>query len=75
VGFDAVYCGRISTFQKSMMPEDGGSMNLSNVGILPQHYTASQPRRPQCGAQWGCLFQSVCSISETTRRNTTRFAV
>jgi hypothetical protein len=27
-------------------PEDGGSMDLWNVGILPQHYTASQPRRP-----------------------------
>jgi hypothetical protein len=26
-------------------PEDGGSMDLWNVGILPQHYIASQPRR------------------------------
>jgi hypothetical protein len=26
--------------------EDGGSMDLRNVGILPQHYTTSQPRRP-----------------------------
>jgi hypothetical protein len=26
-------------------PKDGGSMDLWNVGILPQHYTASQPRR------------------------------
>jgi hypothetical protein len=26
---------------------DGGSMDLWNVGILPQHYTASQPRRPR----------------------------
>jgi hypothetical protein len=24
-------------------PEDAGSMNLRNVGILPQHYTASEP--------------------------------
>jgi len=24
-----------------------GSMDLWNVGILPQHYTASQPRRPR----------------------------
>jgi hypothetical protein len=22
--------------------EDGGSMNLKNIGILPQHYTVSQ---------------------------------
>jgi hypothetical protein len=26
-------------------PEDGGSMDLWNVGILPQHYTASLSRR------------------------------
>jgi hypothetical protein len=25
--------------------EDGGSMDFRNVGILPQQYTASQPRR------------------------------
>jgi hypothetical protein len=28
-------------------PEDGDSTVLRNVGILPQHYTASQPRRPR----------------------------
>jgi hypothetical protein len=27
-------------------PEDGGTMDLWNVGILPQHYTVSQPERP-----------------------------
>jgi len=27
--------------------EDGGSMDLWNVGTLLEHYTASQPRRPQ----------------------------
>jgi hypothetical protein len=27
-------------------PEDGVSKVLRNVGTLPQHYTASQPRRP-----------------------------
>jgi hypothetical protein len=27
-------------------PEDGGSKVLRNVGILPQHYTASESRRP-----------------------------
>jgi hypothetical protein len=27
-------------------PEDGGC-KATNVGILPQHYTTSQPRRPQ----------------------------
>jgi hypothetical protein len=49
---DAVQCcGRIPMFPKSMLPltypEDGGSMDLWNVGILPQHYTASQRRRPR----------------------------
>jgi hypothetical protein len=24
----------------NIRPEDGGSMDLRNVGILPQHYTA-----------------------------------
>jgi hypothetical protein len=34
--------------------EDGGSMDLWNTGILPQHYKASQPRRPQliCSLLW-----------------------
>jgi hypothetical protein len=27
--------------------EDGGSIELWNVGILPQHYMASQSRRPR----------------------------
>jgi hypothetical protein len=27
--------------------EERGIMDLWNVGILPQHYTASQPRRPR----------------------------
>jgi hypothetical protein len=27
--------------------EDGGSMDLRNVDILPQHYTTSQPWRPR----------------------------
>jgi len=30
-------------------PEDVGSMVIRNVGILPRHYTASQPKRPQLG--------------------------
>jgi hypothetical protein len=29
----------------SLCPEDRGSKALRNCGILPQHYTASQPRR------------------------------
>jgi hypothetical protein len=29
----------------SLHPGDGNSMALRNVGVLPQQYTASQPRR------------------------------
>jgi hypothetical protein len=28
-------------------PENGGSMAVQNVGILPHHYMVSQPRRLQ----------------------------
>jgi hypothetical protein len=35
------------SFRGPFDPEDGGSMDLRNVGILPQHCTASQPRRPR----------------------------
>jgi len=31
----------------STHPENGGSIVLRNVGILPQHYTVSQTRRPR----------------------------
>jgi len=31
--------------KSSLHPEDGGSVNPWNVGIPPQHYTASQRRR------------------------------
>jgi hypothetical protein len=31
----------------NLHPEDGHSNDLWNVGILPQHYTASQPKRTQ----------------------------
>jgi hypothetical protein len=38
----------VSTLQRSMLKdEDGGSMDIRNVGFLPQRYTASQPRRPR----------------------------
>jgi hypothetical protein len=38
-------CGRIPKFWKTMPhPEDGGSTDFWNVGILPQHYMKSQPR-------------------------------
>jgi hypothetical protein len=33
-------------WQDTNISEDGGNMGLLNVGILAQHCTASQPRRP-----------------------------
>jgi len=30
---------------QSLHPEDGDSLDLQNVGVLPQHFTASQPKR------------------------------
>jgi len=39
-------------FWGSLHPEDGGSMDIWNVGILPQHYMASQPRRLKMEAAW-----------------------
>jgi len=30
--------------------ENGGTMTLRNVGILPRQYTAPQPRRPRLGS-------------------------
>jgi hypothetical protein len=45
----------------SLHPEDGGNIDLWNVGILPQHYTASQPRR-----HWLESWLSWKSISHCT---------
>jgi len=33
-------------FRGPLHPKDGGSIDLWNDCILPQHYTMSQPRRP-----------------------------
>jgi hypothetical protein len=40
--------------------ENGGSMNLWNVGILPLHYPVSQPRRPRLDSEPG---RPACSRS------------
>jgi hypothetical protein len=36
-----------NTLCRNLSPEYVGNMLFRNVGILPQHYTASQPRRPR----------------------------
>jgi len=49
LGSDAVYCcSRIPTFQRPMLPPSSGWSGWGPLkrGILPHHYTASQPRRP-----------------------------
>jgi hypothetical protein len=47
--------------------EDGGSMDLWNVGIVPQHYTASEPRRPRYEYEHWTL-DIMCRYSWYTRR-------
>jgi hypothetical protein len=48
LGCDAVQrCGRIPTFRRTVLPEDGDSNIVRNIGILQNHNTMSQPRRPQ----------------------------
>jgi len=45
-------------------PEDGGNVDLWNNGILPQHYTVSQSRKPQL--EIFCkFFQSMLLITQT----------
>jgi hypothetical protein len=39
------WCLSYQNFFKSRSSEDGGSMDLRNVGVLPQHYAASQTKR------------------------------
>jgi len=40
---DIDFCGTTTMTKVLVHPEDGRSMVLRNFGILPQHYTASQP--------------------------------
>jgi len=64
-------CGRIPTFRRTLLPQfppdDGGSMVLRNVGIIPQNYTASQPKRlpdtcPGNGLTKGYKLQNSCPV-------------
>jgi len=51
----------------SVHPEYGGSLDLWNVGILQQHWTASQPRRPRLQIEWhwfNLQFTTFCSCRE-----------
>jgi len=39
-------CSVVVGYHQDLHPEDGGSKVIGKVDILPQHYMASQPRRP-----------------------------
>jgi hypothetical protein len=44
-----MYCGGVPTFRRILLDlgkhsEDGGSKVFGNIVILPQYYTASQPK-------------------------------
>jgi hypothetical protein len=58
LGCDALYiCDRIPTFH----PGDGGGMDLSNAGNLPQYYTASKLKTSICDSgmdQVSCLVKN-----------------
>jgi hypothetical protein len=63
---------RIPTFQRSVLlpssgwSEDWGIMDLWNVGILPQHCTASNPRKPRLERLY--LTDFVPSVTRTDHR-------
>jgi len=40
-------CRIMVGYQLSEVPEDEGSMDIRNVAVLPQYYTASQHMRPR----------------------------
>jgi hypothetical protein len=42
---------RFMLLPSTLHPEDGSSMDLRNFGNLPQHYKASQPRRPRLSSK------------------------
>jgi len=44
--------------------EDGGSMVLQNIGILPHHYAVSQPRRPELETQFKLIGLVLSGYSE-----------
>jgi hypothetical protein len=52
-----------NTIKRHCAPEDGGSKDLWNFGILPQHYTASQPRRWRQHGPLKRTWDGCCYIS------------
>jgi hypothetical protein len=54
---EVLRCTKVRMVRKSTRvdpDEDGGSKVLRNIGILPQHYTASQTRRPRLKSSPPC---------------------
>jgi hypothetical protein len=57
----------VHKLQFPLHPEDGGSNVLRNVGILPQHYASSQPRKPRVIISFVC--KCCCRMYNCKRRN------
>jgi len=47
---------RPTSWHHLLHPAHGGRKVLQNIGILPQQYMASQPRRPQLGTSRHVLY-------------------
>jgi len=55
-----------SVYQDILMERQyGGNEALRNVGILPQHYTTSQPRRPRLESSSFRSFSHSVSLPST----------
>jgi hypothetical protein len=63
---------RDSMFRRTMLlpssrwSEDWGSMDLRNVGILPQNYTVSQSKKPESSQLWKSQISCPLVVSQLT---------
>jgi len=56
---------------KELQTEYGGSMDLRNVGILPQHYTAPQTRRWRQHGPLKRWYRNITLHGVTTQKTST----
>jgi hypothetical protein len=47
----------VGPYRLHFQGEDGKVFR--NIGVLPQHYTASQPKRPRLGWDWNVIFRML----------------